>query len=361
MNDCLGIINLAEHGPSLGALTEIRPSATVPFGGRYRLIDFVLSGLTNAGISEIGVLAPRQHRSLFDHVRKFDFQDTIFLLPSSFGFAGRDIDHLFLNADFLHKSAQEYVLMAGADVVGNFDFRELLHFHLKKRADITMLYKKEDVVEQDCERCLLLDVLPDHRVAGIRQTPAESGTDSFYCGIVVLGKELLLKILKESPSAGDNHSLTQRIGSGLDRWKVFACPHEGYVARIHCLGSYYRHNMALLNPLIWQDLFGQARPIHTKVRDDAPTKYYAEAKAANALVSGGCRIAGSVENSLLFRNVTIKKGAQIKESILLPNTEVGENACLDYVICDKDVIITAGQCLQGAKDRPIILKKGTVL
>lgn len=364
INSVIGIVNLVEDSRFLNEITEHRPLATVPFGGRYRLIDFVLSGMTNSGIADIGILAPRQTRSLLDHLRargSGDTKDSIILLPPSLSVEEKDLFNLYSNVDFLHRSRQEFVLIANANVVGNFDYQKMIAFHRQTGADITVLCKQEELNEQECSNCILVDVQPDGRVAALRAKPAVIDGDTFFLGSFIIRKDLLLHLLDACYAEEQPSSLMEVIANNIKGLKVYAHHYDGYSARIHCMHSFFRHNMDLLKPAVWSQLFGQPRPIFTKIKDEAPSKYVGQAKVVNALIAGGCKIEGTVENSVVFRNVRVAKGARIKDSILMPNTEIGENANLEYVICDKNVRIHSGQNLQGQSTRPVILKKGTVI
>lgn len=366
----MGIINLVGDGKDLDVFTQHRPMATVPFGGRYRLIDFVLSGMVNSGIENVGVLTPHRNRSLADHLRAgqdwnlASKKDGLVLLPPSYPESeesGGDIRSFYSNLDFLHKSTQEYVLVAGADVVGNLYYRDVLKFHEETAADITFIYKNEDYTKQDCPNCMVADVQPVGRVAGIRLNPESLDSGNFLLGTFIMKKDLLVKLVAGCIDRGGPDSLVRAVADKLGDLRARAFHYPGYIARIHCLNSYYHHSLDLLKPDVWRQLFGQGGKIYTRVRDDAPAHYTKHARVANVLMGAGCFIAGTVENSVLFRRVTVRQGATIKGSILMPNTEVAENAVLENVICDKDVRISAGKCLRGKADNPFVVKKGTVI
>ncbi|HMM19107.1 MAG TPA: glucose-1-phosphate adenylyltransferase subunit GlgD [Selenomonadales bacterium] len=370
MNNAMGIINLVESNQALNEITLHRPLATVPFGGRYRLIDFALSGMVNSGITNVGILAPFQQRSLLDHLRSGrDWQlalkkDGLALLPPSYGqpepLPENDVRNFYNNLDFLKKSRQEYVLVTSPNVVGNLDFVTPLQAHQDSGADITFLYQRQDSSERDCPNCALLDIGADSQVTGIRfGHDSDEGTD-FFAGTFILRKELLVKLIKDCYAKGVG-SLLQGLAGQLPRFRTSAYAYSGYLARIHCLRSYYRYNMALLQPEVWQALFAQPRQIYTKIRDEAPAKYTRDSRVTNAIVAGSSTIRGTVDSSVLFRRVTVGEGAQVRRSVLMSNTEVGKNAVLEHVICDKDVRITDGKCLRGTPDQPLVLKKGTVV
>ncbi|MDR3561699.1 MAG: glucose-1-phosphate adenylyltransferase subunit GlgD [Negativicutes bacterium] len=371
INNVMGIINLAGDSLDLNEITQHRPLAAVPFGSRYRLIDFVLSGMVNSGIENVGVLVPHRHRSLVDHLRfggdwnLMPKQDGLVWLPPPDAEAEQasrgDIRNFHGNRDFLAKSSQEYVVVAGAGVVGSIDYREALRFHEETAADITFLYKTEDHTRQDCPNCSVADVQPAGRLAGIRLKPETLDNGNFLLDTFILKKNLLSELIEGCAGRGKPDSIIQEIRDNLGYLRARAFHYPGYVARIHCLASYYRHSLDLLQPERWRQLFAQAGQIYTKVRHDAPTCYAKEAKVANIIAAGGCQIAGEVENSLLFRQVKIRPGARVSESILMAGCEVDEDAVLENVICDKDVRVTAGKCLRGSLTQPLVIRKGTVV
>lgn len=367
----MGIINLADSSQGLNEITENRPLAAVPFGGRYRLIDFVLSGMVNSGIENVGVLVPHQHRSLADHLRSgADWQfaskkDGLVLLPppqpADESPVRGDVHSFHGNLDFLKRSSQEYALVAGANIVGSMDYRDVLRFHEETGADITFLYKMEDHTLQDCPNCNVADVQPAGRLAGIRLSPSNLDSGNFLLDTFILRKELLVDLVEGCKDRGKPDSILQEIRDNLGYLRARAFHYPGYIARIHCLSSYYRHSMDLLNPATWRQMFGQTGQIYTKVRHDAPTRYSREARATNVLAAGGCQVDGTVENSILFQRVKVGPGAQVRRSILMSSCEIAEDAVLENVICDKDVRVTAGVILRGATDNPLVIKKGTVV
>ncbi|MEN6566190.1 MAG: glucose-1-phosphate adenylyltransferase subunit GlgD [Veillonellales bacterium] len=370
MGNLMGIINTVESSRILREMTLHRPLATVPFGGKYRMIDFILSGMVNSAIDNIGILAPYQHRSLLDHLRSGrDWQlgrkkDGLTLLPPPYDPKEKGLEfdwhHFHSNLDFLQKSRQEFVIVASAGVIGNFDFSLPFRFHTEVKADITCLYQKQPSGDQDCPNCILLDIGNDNRVTAIRFSPPQGDNTNFFLGMFMLRKGLLIQLIQTCFAENAADCLFRVISNHLQQLKVYAYLYPGHIARIHCLHSYYRHSMDLLDPKIWRELF-QPGKIYTKSKDEAPAKYVGQAKATNALVAGGCSIKGTVDHSILFHRVIVDEGTHIKNSILMPNTAVAKNACLEHVICDKDVRISAGICLKGSRENPLFLKKGTVI
>jgi glucose-1-phosphate adenylyltransferase len=370
MNNVMGIINLVENTGILGGIASHRPVATIPFGGNYRLMDFALSGMVNSGVTNVGVLAPIKQRSLLDHLRSgkdwhlTGKRDGLIVLPPEYEpnglTANMDVRSLYTHLDFIRKSRQDYVIITNPDIVGHFDFRAPFRFHQETKADVTLFYKTEHPGHPECCSDIHLDLRPDGRVAGIGPViPKESAC--FFFGTFILGKELLTRLVNDCHASGKTGGLLQGIAERLDSLQVRAYSYPGYVARIHCLHSYYHRNMELLHPETWKEIFAQPGRIYTKVRDEAPARYGLNAKVTNTIAATGCRIQGTVEGSILFRRVVIGESAHVRSSILMPGAEVAAGALVSNVICDKDVRITAGACVEGEYDHPLVLRKGTVV
>lgn len=370
--DLMGIINLNEPEEYLGDLTRGRPLAAVPFGGRYRLIDFVLSNMVNSGISNVGLFVQHKYRSLMDHLRSGKEWDLarkrdglFFLLPAYSRFPMQmhrgDVEDMYANLDYISNSRQKYVVISGVNMLTNLDYRAALDFHLEKAADVTVLYTPADCTRQDCSKANVLELDDESRVLDIKQYGQRRANQPMSMEMFIMEKELLIDLINESISQGDSDFVKHCIIKNCSRLKMVGYHHAGYVGRIVSLQSYFQHSMSLLDPEIWQELFFQSGYIYTKVKDEPPSKYMPCAQVSNSLVAGGCHIEGRVENSILFRGVKVHKGAHIKNSIIMQKGEIEAGAMLSNVICDKDVRITAEKQLKGEFSYPLVVKKGRVI
>ncbi|MEW9121197.1 MAG: glucose-1-phosphate adenylyltransferase subunit GlgD [Thermotaleaceae bacterium] len=364
----MGIINNTKNGNQLKELTEKRYLASVPFGGRYRLIDFVLSNMVNAGIRNIGILVQGKYGSLMDHLRsgkEWDLdrkRDGLFILPPPyvscpFGLMKGDLENFHANIDYLHRSRQRYVVVSGVNMVCNINYEEVLAYHQKKEGDITIIYTKEPGNILDLSRSICLDIDGSDRITALEINPMQQRSHNVSMEMYVLERKLLIDLVDASISKGGFDFVRDGILKNLDLLKVYGYHHQGYVGRIHSVKSYYKHNMDLLNPDIWEEIFIKKGLIYTQVKDQAPVKYMEDANIRNALVANGCVINGSVENSILFRGVRIHSGAKIRNSILLENCVIGECAELENVILDKEVYVSSEKQLAGLRDYPIIIEK----
>ncbi len=369
--DVMGVINLNEADDCLQEITQHRPLAAVPFGGRYRLIDFVLSNMVNSGIHNVGIFVQHKYRSLMDHLRsgkEWDLarkRDGLIVLPPAYvnnplRIQRGDVENFYSNLDYIYKSTQKYVLVAGINMICNLNYTSALEFHHRRQADITVLYSEEDCTRTDCSNAVMLEIGPDARVCDMQVNPEQVKNQKISMEMFIMKKDLFVNLIDGCYSRGDYDFVKHCLIKNLNKLNVYAYPHKGYLARVNSLTSYFKCNIDLLKPQIWQELFSQAGLIYTKVKDEPPARYTSTAKVTNSLVAGGCYIEGTVENSILFRGVRVHRDVRINNCIIMQKSEIAGNTILDTVICDKDVHITEKQ-LKGEVLYPTVIKKGTVL
>lgn len=331
----LGVIDATTHIEGLNELTAHRSVAAIPFGGRYRLIDFILSNMVNSGIQSVAIFPKYQYRSLMDHLgsgKNWELnrkRDGLFFFPSP------DLDkpasgigsfeHIAANIDFLNRSTQEYVLVSSVNTIFNMDFYPLLDWHIESGCDITEVRK-----------------------------------DGASLEIYLLKTALLIELIKTRNETGYEsiREVTLDINSP---YRLCSYHYEGYAKKLLNIQDYFSTSMSLLQPEIWKQLFLKDRPILTKVKDEPPTQYLKSAHVHNSMIANGAIIEGTVENSIIARGVRIAKGAVIKNSIIMQKTQIGENCVLDHVILDKDVYVEPKVTIIGAKTAPEILRKGSIL
>lgn len=373
MKNTMGIIYHHNNEEALGGLTSRRSLASVPYGGNYRLIDFTLSNMVNAGIGNIAVITAHNLRSLVDHLgsgREWGLdrkKDGLFILPTCVrksAQSGRivDLEDLFANLDYLHRSMQKYVLLAGSDVVSNIDLNKVLAFHQEKNAQITFVYQSNyPLTPENYGGEIILRLDGDLRVAGISREITGKVLNNVALHMFLLEKSFLLDILEESTATGQWDLVGEVLSDHLQDWRIYGYPHDGYAAVITSVDSYFSHQMDLLTPEIWRDLFRGAGGIRTKIKDGPPAKYADGAYVYNTLVSNGCLLEGRVENSILFRGVKIAKGAVVKNSIVMTSTIIDEGAFVDYAILDKDVHVGRGARVMGEEGIPLVVEKRSVI
>ncbi|MDU2063982.1 MAG: glucose-1-phosphate adenylyltransferase subunit GlgD [Sporomusaceae bacterium] len=370
MRSIMGLINLTESEEFIKEVTIDRPLAALPFGGRYRLIDFVLSNMVNSDISNVGILLRDKYRSLMDHLRsgkEWDLarkRDGLFILPPVYSenvCNTGDLHSIYEHLDYLQRSRDQYVLLSGSGCICNIDFREACDFHEAVGADITVIYHQTPVGYDDFINCTTLSTDAEHRVIDMEVNASKVKTNKVAMGMYLMSRELLIDLVDRSIARGEREFVRGLIIKNLEKLNIYGFAHSGYVGRIHSIVSYYYHNMALLRPDVWQEIFFNKGLIYTKVKDEAPAAYRAAAQVTGSLVANGCQIGGQVADSILFRGVKVQKEASVRDSLIMQNCEIGEGAILENVICDKEVKITKGKRLIGEKRYPLVIKKGTVI
>ena len=363
MKGLAGIVSTNYGNYSFGALLDHRPVASLPFGGRYRLVDFPLSNLVNADITTIGLITPYHFRSVLDHVgvgKEWNLarkNGGMFVLPGSvYGFKSLHgkllLRDLLENRAYLDRTGDSTFVIAGASSVMNIDLRPIIEAHFESGAQITMIYRP-GVTGTGC--CLTLD--GNGRVVRIADSP--SGGDGAYLDYMIVEHGTLERLLDMYAAAG-HMDLLEVISENLAELQVRGCPFNGYVRLINTMADYVACSHDLFDPAITDELFNYNRSIYTKVQDNAPAKYLG-GSARNSLVATGCTIEGDLVDSILFRNVTVGKGAVVKNSIIFQRCFIEPGARLENVICDKFVHISAGTVLSGTPDNPFIVAKREII
>jgi glucose-1-phosphate adenylyltransferase len=369
MKDTMGIVYTVENGIDLKDLTQKRSVAAIPFGGRYRVIDFILSNMVNSGIRNVGIITQNNYSSLMDHLgtgREWDLnrkRNGLFILPpyvndSSPGWYRGSVDALHSIMSYIRKSAQKYVLLTGSHMLCNIDFNKAFEFHMERSADITIIYKEEKfLTSEELRKYTLVRMKNDGRVWDLEVNPRMPKSSNIYTRMCIIEKHLLEYLVEECAARGQSDFIMDILMKKIDSLKIYAYPHNGYLGRIDSIKNYYEHNMELLNPEIRNELFFKPGSIFTKIKDKVPAKYGDTAVVQNCMIADGCLIEGEVYNSILFRGVSVARGAVIKNSIVMQDSVIYENASLENVITDKEVMIGSGRRLIGQENYPVVVGK----
>lgn len=364
----LGIVFANIHEEALDSLTAMRTMGSVPFCSRYRLIDFPLSNMAESGVTKIGVVTNANFQSLMDHVgngKPWDLSrknDGLFLLPPfSLGSAkmwGNRIDAIYGNMSFLQQSNQTYVLMSDCNHVLSADYSELFNAHEESGADITIVGVRGEMPKNIGSVLTFDKVDSDGRITEMSLDRQQDGEVFYSCNIMIMKKYLLETLVTTAYSKNEVSYQRNIIMQNVDKLKIHAFDAtDCFVGTIDSIQSYYDISMSLLEKENRKKLF--SRTISTKERDDMPTLYGIDSSLKNSLVADGCIINGEVENCIIFKGVKIGRGAKVKDSILMQDTVVGEDASINCVIADKNVSIKDGVELSGANTFPICLSKNT--
>ena len=349
----------------LSELAGKRTLASIPFGGRYRLVDFMLSSLVGANVRNIGIITKSKYGSLMDHLgwgKDWDLDrkngGLKILTPfatTDFSYNDNQFEILKSVHGYIDSMLPEYCVIASADMVANIDFNKMFEEHVESGADLSVLCTRGVPAESDTE--LTLDDSGKVTRAIIHTSPNSEET-YIAKDIFIMEKALLYALIDHGVSYGWRTFKKDVIAKKFDELNIHAYCHQGYLKIMENLEEYLSANLDMLNKDIRREIYASNQPILTRTKDSVPTKYGDNAKIKNCYVADGCVIDGEVTNSIIFRNVKIEAGAKISNSVVMQNSVVEENASLDYVIIDKNARISKNQEIKGVKSLPVVVNKG---
>ena len=366
--EAMGIIFSNIYDSNMGELTKERTSGSIPFGSRYRQIDFALSNMANSGIRNIGIITKYNYSSLMDHLgscEEWDLKlgdDVRFMPPYATGHNGSyrgKLEALQSAMSVLHHSDAEYVVLSDTTVLCAINYRLVLEEHIASGCDVTVVAKRGQT--NGVRKCPLAVKLNDDG------TIADMAVD--YCApedyligmsMFVMKREQLIHIVQEMVPHGRYHYerdfLLPEYMAGRIRVNVY--PFHNVALFNNSVETYFDNSMALLQEDVRRSLFRSEVPIYTKVRDAVPTVYGPNGRTANCLISDGCHISGSAEDCVIFREVDIDEDADVRDSILMQGSHIGAGARVRYCILDKNVTIRPGVRLLGSREHPLVVDKG---
>ncbi|MDO4750015.1 MAG: glucose-1-phosphate adenylyltransferase subunit GlgD [Eubacteriales bacterium] len=368
----IGVVFCGLYNAALDELTRDRTVASLPFGGRYRLIDFTLSNLVNSGINTVGIITTSNYRSLLDHLgscREWDLDrkngGLVLLPPFVAGQRGKyrgKLDELGAALTFLERRTEEYVFLTDTATVCQMDLRPILGAHAGTERDVTVLGVPAEKWQSERAE-LVLETDGRGTVCGM-SIDCLPGPGSFAgIGACILSRELLIQAVRDCQARGLHHLERDFLQSGFNRGKLRIAVHEHRDVFFRSTGvaEYFRNNLALLDEKVMHELFRPDMPVFTKVRDEVPSFYGDSARPENCLIADGCEVYGRVERSVLFRAVTVGKGAELTSCVVMQGSRIGEGAVLENVIVDKGVTVFPHVHLRGAEEHPVVLRKGAVI
>lgn len=354
---------------SIGDLTNKRTMASLPFGGRYRQVDFGLSNLTAAGVRHVGIIARYSYQSLMNHVGdgeewglELGEGGLEFLTPYASSvthtYRGK-LESLSSNMDFLEFCDDDYVVMIDSAVLSNIDLKKVIDSHIASGKDVTVVTAKGvtngkkvmDYALKLDENGEVVDMVVDY-----------AATSDFVASmdIFVINRQVLISEVKKLVAKNWFHMDRDLCMGGWRNGKISinAYQHDGVVMFNESTQEYFQNSLSLVNKEVREGLFGGAHHIYTKVRDRVPTYYGESCDIENTVVADGCMLDGTVKNSVLFRQVTIAEGTTVEDCVIMNDTVVGAGCDLKNVILDKNVTVTPGTKLYGTKANPIVIKRG---
>ncbi|MDO5547533.1 MAG: glucose-1-phosphate adenylyltransferase subunit GlgD [Eubacteriales bacterium] len=376
MKNTLGIIISFDNDSDMRELAEHRPVSSIPFSGRYRIIDFMLSNFVNSGCHQVGILMRDKYQSLMDHLGSGKDWDLarkrggmILLPPNAFAPKSSPLVtenyHTWLEAlgsisDMLTKNKSEYVIIAGGDIIANIPLDSVLRKHKECGADVSIVCTKSS---EGTAHDTYMELSPRHEVVDIRYADNMGGKCRHKAlGIYLMKRELLLELLSDCVTRNMHHFERDAIQYLFKAGKkIHGYVFDKYAVQIESVKGYFASSMDMLDKEIRDQVFLPERPIFTKIRDEAPTYYGEDAVVNDSLIADGCVIEGTVENSIVFRGVHVDKDAVVKDSIIMSNGEIGENVELSYVVADKNVKIRPERKMMGHATYPVAIAKDAIV
>ena len=353
---------------AVDALTLKRTMASLPFGGRYRQIDFHLSNLSAGGIEHVGIVSRSNYQSLMNHVGsgeewglELGEGGLEFLTPWALGNDDRyrgKLENLNAVLDFLRFSEEEYVVLSDSSIITNLDVKDIVRSHIESGKDITIV-AKPGVADGQMQLDLAVKTLHGEVKDLVVNYPAPEGYLASM-DLFVVGREWLIRKVKELVAHDKFHMDRDLV---LGQWNegnlsIHVYEYNGVALYNENAQEYFANSMALLQKKVRDGLFNAHHPIFTRVRDRVPNYYGEGCRVENTLTADGGIFDGSVTNCVLFRNVKVETDAQVDHCVVMSDTVIGEGAYLQYVILDKNVTVTPGAKLVGTANNPIVIKRG---
>lgn len=364
----LGLIFANMHDDAVRDCTAVRAMGSLPFGGRYRLIDFVLSNCVNSGISKVGIITKSHYQSLMDHLgsgKAWDLsrknEGLYFLPPYSSDdemYQGR-VDSLADVRTFLDHSNEDYVLLSDCHMVGNIDYAAIVRDHIDSGADVTVAYRYGAVPQLADIPQITVDA--QGRVTDMLIGRVEEAQACYGIGLYVMRKDWLIRNVKEAQARNLHHFERDLLQSHLNEMVIHGYEVTSLIMPIYSLESYYAANLALLDPQVRQALFPKSRPVYTKIRDCAPAQYGLHAQVTCSLVADGSHIDGKVNNCIIFRGVTVARDAELENCVIMQDVTVSGGCKLRCILADKNAVFRENRVLQGFDTYPVYVAKNIIV
>lgn len=375
MKDAFGLIISGSDEQELRDLTSIRSIAAVPIAGRYRVIDFYLSNLVNSGIHNVGVITYRNYHSLMDHISggvEWDLsrkRDGLFMLPpmaqhtagsNSYNGTAEALNGV---RNYINRCAQKTcILHTNCCMIFNTSYRDAYQRHIESGADITIMYSKfQQVLQTPSKMEVMIKTDENDKVIDLFRGYTYKKSEQVSMDVFFISKALLLRLVDDCIMSGGTDFIKDIIIPNLSYLDIRGYHYKDPAFKIDTTEGFFKTNMAFLdNDTRYQLLEGNG-PVYTKVKDEVPARYSKSSKVANSLVTDGCVIEGSIENTLLFRGVQVAKGAVLKNCVIMQECQIQANAILENVILDKKCTILRGRRLMGTESYPMVVKKGSTI
>lgn len=371
MATAFGIITPTRTRFHVEGLEDYRPIGSISFMGRYRIIDFPISNMSNSNIDRIQIYAGSNVRSLVEHVGNgsyYNINSKRGKLQILFGnhnlvndIYNTDIAAYYKNIEIIERMHQQYVIIAPGYMIYVQDYDKLLEQHIESGADISLLYHKVNDAKTNYRNCNVLEMNRQKGVKTIEVNDAEEDARDVFMDTFVMSKDLFIELIRKAVSISSIFSLVRIINAESEDLDIRGIQHKGYFAAITDFKSYYDANMSLLDIDTAKGLFEPSWPIYTHTTDSSPVQYFEGASIRNSVVANGSLIKGAVENSVIGRGVTIGKGAVVKNSIILGHCTIGDGIYLENQVVDKWAQIKNVDRLVASPDKPGYIRRDDII
>jgi len=372
MKGILGIVNFEESRVKIEGLSEYRTIPAMSMLGRYRIVDFILSNMVNSEIETIKVLTKEKPRSLVEYLgtgAQYDLNSKTGSLQLLY--TNKDIGNDLYYTDIailnqyrqqIAECKEDYVVIAPSYMICTIDYREVVKFHEESKAEITCVYKEVDDAKKNFIGCDEYEFVDDsNRIDKIKMSHGSTIDKYISLETYVMRKDRFLRLIDNAHSLSAIYNLRDYLMANTKYFNLVGYQYTGYLKCINSIRQYYYTNMELIDHITAKQLFNKLWPIFTKTQDNAPAFYSANAKVKNSLVANGCVIQGKVENCIIGRGVKIKRGASIKNSIILPHAIIGSDARVEYAIVDKAAKVLTVKDVVGSEDNLVYVRRRDVV
>lgn len=367
MAKALGIVSFAGNHVRVDGLRAYRPAGAFSFLGRYRIIDFPISNMSNSGIDHVQVYIRRQPRSLVEHLgsgRHYNINSKsgklhLLFAENSLGqdIYNTDIAAYLSNMECIENAPQPYVIIAPSYMIYKQDYNALLDAHIESGADITLLYHSTDNAKNRFLNCFTLDLNKQKGVLGLDVNHGNAKNKNIFMETYVMKKELFTDLVKEAKKISSMYTLADIIDLACDELDVRGISHKGYFAAANDFHSYFHANLSLIDFKTASSFFHEDWPIYTRTNDSCPTQYFESSTVKNSVVSNGCNVKGKVENSVLGRGCVIKEGAVVKNCVLLSDVVIGKDVHIENFVVDRNAKITHAKEVVASETEPGYVKR----
>lgn len=371
MAKAFGIVNFSGKNIWVDGLQPYRPIGAFSFLGRYRVIDFPISNMTNSGIEHIQVYIRRKPRSLVEHLgtgRHYNINSKRGKMHVLFSETGvdndvynNDIAAFLENMECIQEVSYPYVVIAPSYMIYSMNYDTLLQNHIDSGADITLLYHSVDNAKEAFLNCNALNLNRQKGVLSIEQNRGNAKNKHIFMDTYVMKKDLFVELIHKAKQMSSMFTLADVVSSQCEELDIRGVSHRGYFASITDFKSYYDANISLIDFKNAMSLFEDEWPIYTRTNDSCPTQYFENAEVKSSMVSNGCLIEGTVENSVIGRGCVIKSGAVVKNSVILPGVEIGKDVHVENQVVDKHVRIVRVKEVVSDPDHPGYIKRGDII